>query len=136
MADGNQPPQQAFQLGGLRSDLNPYGVRGYETRFATGSNVATATIEYRFPAWYFLRGINTKPVFFDRLHGAFFTDAGEIWDKDRAFRSSDIKISAGTEIRMDMTLGYWLKLTPALGYARGLNRDGIDHLYFTIYMNL
>lgn len=136
MAEGERTPQQAFQLGGLTSQFNPFGVRGYEQGSAAGDYVATGTAEYRFPAWYFLRGFRTKPVFFDRLHGALFVDAGEVWSKERSFRGNKLRIGAGTEIRMDFTIGYWLKVTPAVGYAHGFDHGGIDQIYFNIYTNM
>jgi outer membrane protein assembly factor BamA len=136
MAEGDQPLQQAFQIGGLPSDFNPFGIRGYESRFDTGSYVATGSLEYRFPAWYFLRGLGTMPLFFDRLHGALFVDAGHVWDKNRSFRGSELKVGAGTEIRMDLTVGYWLQITPAIGYAHGFDRDGTDQVYLNLYTNL
>lgn len=136
MAEGERTPQQAFQLGGLTSQFNPFGVRGYEQGSAAGDYVAAGTAEYRFPAWYFLRGFRTKPVFFDRLHGALFVDAGEVWSKERSFRGNHLRVGAGTEIRMDFTIGYWLKVTPAVGYAHGFDHGGIDQVYFNIYTNL
>lgn len=136
MAEGVQIPQQSFQLGGVTTQLNPFGVRGYESRFLTGNQAAVGTAEYRFPLWYFLRGINTKPLFFDRLHGAFFVDAGEVWDRQKSFRGNQIRVGAGTEVRMDLTVGYWLQITPAIGYAHGFDHDGTDQVYFTIYANL
>jgi hypothetical protein len=136
MAEGEHPPQQSFQLGGATSTFNPFGVRGYDSRFQTGSYVVTGTMEYRFPAWYFLSGFGTKPIFFDRLHGALFVDGGEIWDRDRSFRGKDIMIGAGTEIRMDLVVGYWLKITPSIGYAHGFdNRYGKDRLLINVSAN-
>ena len=137
IAEGDLIPQQAFQIGGLYSFLNPFALRGYPERAEGGKNVATGTLEYRFPAWYALHGFDTKPFFLDRLHGAIFVDAGQVWGGDsQSFRSDRIKVGAGTEIRCDMTLGYWLKLTPAIGYARGFNQDGESMIYITIYANL
>lgn len=137
LADGEQTAQQSFQLGGTTSFLNPFGLRGYDANFTTGDRIATGTLEYRFPLVYLLRGFNTKPLFLDRLHGALFVDAGESWDRDHAFKSSNIMIGSGVELRLDLTLGYWLKITPAIGYAHGFDKqDGIDQFYFTIYANL
>ena len=137
LADGEQAPQGSFQLGGIASFLNPFGLRGYESRFTTGSRIATGTLEYRFPIEYFLRGFGTAPFFMDRLHGAVFVDAGETWDTKNSFRGRDIMLGAGTEIRFDMTLGYWLKVTPAIGYAHGFDKQfGIDQVYFMVYTNL
>ena len=136
-ADGEQTAQQSFRLGGITSFLNPFGLRGYDSHFTTGNRVATGTLEYRFPLSYLLHGFGTKPVFLDRLHGAIFADAGEAWDTSRSFKRKDIMTSAGMEIRFDMTLGYWLKITPAIGIAHGFDKPfGSDQLYFNIYANL
>jgi outer membrane protein assembly factor BamA len=94
-------------------------------------------VEYRFPISYLLRGFSTAPVFLDRLHGALFMDAGETWDTRTSFRGSNILYSAGAEIRFDVTLGYWLNVTPAIGYAHGFDKKfGIDQVYFMMYTNL
>ncbi len=137
LADGQQSPQASFRLGGLTSLLNPFGLRGYGSFFTTGDRIATATVEYRFPLNYFLRGFSTKPLFLDRLHGAVFVDAGEAWCTKLAFKGDDILYGAGGELRFDLTVGYWLKITPAIGYAHGFDRNsGEDQVYFTIYANL
>lgn len=136
-SDGEQAAQQSFQLGGTTTFFNPYGLRGYLSRFASGDRIATGSAEYRFPIEYILYGAGTKPVFLDRLHGAVFVDAGEVWDKNRSFKGRDIMTGAGLEVRLDLVLGYWLKVTPAIGYAHGFDRTfGTDQIYFNIYSNL
>ena len=40
------------------------------------------------------------------------------------------------EARFDMTLGYLIKITPAVGFAHGFNEDGETRIYFTIYSDL
>ena len=134
-SEGDRINQQAFQLGGYSSQSD-FPLRGYPSRFATGDYAATGTLEYRAPFWYILRGINTKPFFLDRLHGAVFVDAGEAWGDAQGFSSDRLKVGSGMEIRFDMTIGYWLEITPALGIARGFNQDGETQVYFTIYTNL
>ena len=136
-ADGEQTPQGFFQIGGLPSFLNQYGIRGYDSMFTNGSRVATGTLEYRFPLSYLLSGSGTAPLFYEKLHGALFTDAGETWSSSRSFKAADIMVGAGVEVRMDVSLGYWLRITPALGYAHGFNsKFGSDQIYFTVYANL
>jgi Tol biopolymer transport system component len=136
MADGQQSPQASFRLGALTSPLNPFGLRGYGSFLSTGNRIATGTIEHRFPLYYLLHGFTTKPLFLDRLHGALFVDAGEVWSRKRSFKSRDLLYGAGGEIRFDMTIGYWLKITPAIGYAYGFDRKlGGGQLYFNIYAN-
>jgi hypothetical protein len=137
LAEGQQSPQSSFRLGWLTSIYNPFGLRGYSSYFSTGDRIATATGEYRFPLHYFLHGFATKPLFLDRLHGAVFVDAGEVWSKRRSFREDKLLYGAGGELRFDVTIGYWLKITPAIGYAHGFDRRlGEDQIYFNIYANL
>jgi hypothetical protein len=128
--------QQAFQIGGVPSDLNDYPLRGYPDRFMTGQYVATGTVEYRAPLFYPMRGPGTFPAFLEKVHMALFVDAGEVWDDRNTFTDNDFKVGAGVELRTDVTLGYWLKATPALGYAHGFSQGGENQIYFTLYMNL
>ena len=137
LADGDlQFGQQAFQIGGAPSELSDYPLRGYPERSATGKYVATGTLEYRAPLFFPLRGIGTLPAFLEKVHGALFVDAGEVWDDQNAFRGNAVKVGAGFETRADMTLGYWAKVTPALGFAHGFNRGGENQIYFTVYLDL
>jgi hypothetical protein len=137
LSDANQNfGQQAFQIGGVPSDLNPYPLRGYPERSVTGKYVATGTLEYRAPLCYPLRGFGTLPAFAEKLHGALFVDAGEVWDDRNAFSGANVKVGAGVEARLDLTLGYWLKVTPALGFAHGFNPGGENQVYLTVYMDL
>lgn len=135
VSDGDRINQQAFQLGGAPFE-SEFPLRGYPSRFATGQYIATTTLEYRVPIWYIFRGMNTKPFFWDRLHGSVFTDVGEIWDKESSFSGDRLKIGAGMEVRFDITIGYQLDITPALGVAYGFTQDGETQVYFTIYTNL
>ncbi|MBI3397629.1 MAG: PD40 domain-containing protein [Deltaproteobacteria bacterium] len=135
VSEGDRINQQAFQLGGAPYQ-SEFPLRGYPSRFAAGQYAAAGTLEYRAPVWYILHGVNTKPFFWDRLHGAVFTDVGEVWNDNRSFSSDRLKVGAGIEARFDMTIGYWLKITPALGVAYGFNQDGETQVYFTIYTNL
>lgn len=136
LSDGDRTLQQAFQLGGPPPQLLAYPLRGYPSRFATGQYLVTGTIEYRAPIKYIFHGNGTRPFFWDRLHGAVFTDIGEVWDDKTGYSTDRLKVGAGLEARMDMTLGYWLKITPTLGLAHGFNQDGETSVYFTIYTNL
>lgn len=131
---GDRTVQQAFQLGGYPQQ-SPYPLRGYPSRFATGQYIATGTLEYRAPVRYIFKGSGTKPFFYEKLHGAVFSDVGEVWDEE--FSIDKMKVGAGIEARLDMTLGYRLiKITPTLGLAHGFNKDGETIVYFTIYTDL
>ena len=143
-AGDTQSIQRVFSLGGPPSDLTTdvnttsttYPLRGYEVRSMTGSYIATGTMEYRAPLFNPMRGAWTLPAFLEKVHGALFVDAGEVWDDHRSFADNQVKIGAGIELRTDVTLGYWIKMTPALGIAHGFNTDGVNQVYFTVYLNL
>ena len=137
LADGDlQFGQQAFQIGGVPSELNPYPLRGYSDRSVTGKYVATGTLEYRAPLFFPLRGFGTLPAFAEKVHTALFVDAGRVWDDRNAFTNNEVKVGAGVELRADVTLGYWAKVTPALGFAHGFNQGGQNQIYFTVYIGL
>jgi len=105
LADGDlQFGQQAFQIGGAPSEYNEYPLRGYPVRSMTGKYVATGTVEYRAPLSYPLRGPGTLPAFLEKVHGALFADAGQVWDDERTFHGNDTKIGAGVELRHDARL--------------------------------
>ena len=81
-------------------------------------------------------GPGTIPAFAEKVHVALFVDAGEVWDDRTPFNARNVKVGAGVEARMDVTLGYWLKVTPALGVARGLSPGGESQVYLTVYVDL
>ncbi|MBI4848183.1 MAG: PD40 domain-containing protein [Nitrospirae bacterium] len=131
---GDLIAQQAFSVGGIPG--NEYSIRGFSSGFQTGKHVAKGTLEYRLPVKYILRGINTKPFFWDRVHVAAFADAGNVWGREKKFHSNDISVGVGAEARLDMVLGYKLKITPAFGIAQGVTKDGETQVYVTIYTEL
>jgi len=134
ISDGERTAQNSFQLGGPPDLLREFPLRGYPSRFQTGKYVATGTLEYRFPVYYLFRGPGTTPVFLDRAHAAIFVDAGEAWGDGGSFSTNVLKVGAGIETRADLTLGYWLKVEPAVGFAYGFDEEGKAAVYFTISM--
>lgn len=132
---GDDIYQMKFHLGG-DPNFSDFSLRGYPARFIYGNKAVTATLEYRMPLLYILRGWNTKPFFFDRLHLGTFIDAGTVWNNKDDYSDDNIRTGVGVEVRFDITLGYMLKLTPALGVAKGLGHGGEEQAYFTIYMDL
>jgi dipeptidyl aminopeptidase/acylaminoacyl peptidase len=135
-SDGDLIAQQAYQLGGIPSATNDYYLRGFSSKFKTGRSVVTGTLEYRFPAYYIFKGWSTKPFFMDRLHCAVFTDAGNVWGYKKRFHWEDFDVGIGTEVRLDMVLGYKISITPAIGIAHGITGDGETQVYFNIYVDL
>ncbi len=128
--------QQWFQLGGIPSELNPYSLRGVPSRSYTGTSITTGTLEFRAPLSYPMLGSGTSPAFLEKIHLALFLDAGEVWNDQSPFSLNSIMVGGGGELRMDVTMGYWLKLTPALGVAHGFSKGGENQLYFTVYMSM
>lgn len=132
---GDDVYQMKFHLGG-DPNFSEFSLRGYPSRFIYGNNAVTATLEYRMPLLYILRGWNTKPFFFDRLHLGTFLDGGTVWNSKDDYSDDNIRTGVGVEVRFDITLGYMLKITPALGVAKGLGHGGEEQAYFTIYTEL
>jgi hypothetical protein len=54
-------------------------VRGFDSGTRRGSRAWTASGEYRVPLALVSRSLHPLPVFFDRLAGAAFLDAGHAW---------------------------------------------------------
>ena len=128
---GDRISQEAFQIGGYPGQSD-FPLRGFRSRFEAGKYVATGTAEYRAPLSYLYRGWDTKPLFMEKLHGAFFAETGETWGDGSSFRAGRLRTGAGFEARLDMNAGYRFKVTPALGIARGFGPDGETIAYFYI----
>ncbi|MBI1947001.1 MAG: hypothetical protein HYS27_14995 [Deltaproteobacteria bacterium] len=128
----------SFSLGGivdrdLTRDLlegrraGPGMLRGYPRAVVHGDAQALATLEYRLPLLELERGIETLPLFVDRVHGAAFTDLG------LAFSGAPVPTSflagVGAELRVEVGLGYYGFFLVRLGWARGVNQGGVDQPY-------
>jgi len=67
---------------------------------------------------------------------AAFTDVGNVWGNNKGFRVNDFSLGLGLEARIDIVLGYKLKITPAIGIAQGVTDDGDTQPYITVYSEL
>jgi hypothetical protein len=138
---GDVIAQRAFQLGGVGpgdmtiniEESNVY-LRGYPVNQYRGQNVGLATMEYRFPFMNIESGAGNMPVFYKRLHGAVFAEAGNAWDG--AFNSQDLKSSVGAEASLDMTLGYFLPTTLRFGYYQALNDKRDKMVIISVWVGL
>ncbi len=136
---GDVIPQRAFQLGGdnpgditINVEQESVFLRGYRPNEFRGSKVALASLEYRFPVADIESGIGGNgPLYFRRLHGALFAEAGNAWDD--AFRSRDFKKSIGAEARFDVFFAYYLPLTLRIGLAKGLDEKKETFLIFNLW---
>ncbi len=66
---------------------------------------------------------------FHRLHGALFVDSGNVWEASQT--ASDYKTGVGAELGTDMTLAYRARIRLRVGFAVGLDQDGVTQGYFS-----
>jgi hypothetical protein len=75
---------------GLGGSSRLLPLRGFDENARRGTRAWTTSLEYRLPLTLVLRSLAPLPIYFDRLAGSIFTDAGHAWcDADIApsFRS-------------------------------------------------
>jgi len=137
-------PGNLFFLGGFvnRSVLQdlfdgnrsgPGVLRGFPIGHVIGDALAAGTLEYRFPLIEIERGIETLPLFVDRIHGAVYVDtASAFTDRPSALSFAS---SAGAELRLQVVLGYYGAFLVRVGYARGLTAGGLDQPYTVMGFN-
>ena len=98
-----------------------FPLRGYPENFRSGRIAWTASAEYRFPLVMVDRGLGAFPLFFDRVHGSVFFDAGNAWGPVLGQRGYDNPRSATLA-----STGAELSAVLAPFYAGGLTlRTGI-----------
>jgi hypothetical protein len=90
-------------------DIRNFPVRGFDEGTLRGGSATIGSIEYRFPIFEIDRGPTTWPIFFNRVHGDVFTDAGRAGGRHIA--------SAGAEGTFDFTLGNFLLIQYRAGVA-------------------
>ena len=134
---GDSIPQQSFHIGGTLAENAEYPLRGYPAGYRTGDYIALTTLEIRMPLLNIQRGPGTFPLFARQLHMAIFAEAAAVWDEGEKLTREITDSSAGLEFRMDLTLGYKIYVTPAIGYAHGFSKDtGEDMVYLVIHAAL
>lgn len=102
-------------------------VRGYEPARLRGQHYLLANAEYRFPLLFVDWGHSTLPLFLERFHGALFVDAATTFEPNPAGQHT--LIGVGAEVRVDLTLGYYLPQSLRIGAARGFGPEGIWQWY-------
>ncbi len=123
-AEGDQNVRRQFFLGGTSSAgrLVNFGsdalgmVRGFQDEVASGSRIASASVEWRQPLWRLERGWGTWPIFLRTVHAALFADVGNAWSGE--YPSDRLKASVGVEASIDTVVGFRLPLTFTAGVAR------------------
>jgi outer membrane protein assembly factor BamA len=103
-------------------------LRGIPSGALFGRGLMAAYAEYRFRLWHVERGLWTVPVYFERLHGAVFVDAGNTFGSGDEENASELAEKAwrrlrggwagsGVEVRADLSLGWAFPLTLRGGFA-------------------
>jgi hypothetical protein len=106
-------------LPGVRSGTRrTFGVRGWLPDSREGTRALVTSVEWRFPLTLTTRG--TGPLFFDRLSGAIFADAGAGWDP----RPVAWIASAGAELALDIAWLYDDAYRLRVGAARPVAGSG------------
>ncbi len=112
-AEGTTESVTGLGLFGGQSRLFP--LRGYRANHRSGRIAWSSSAEYRFPIALLDRGMPFLPLFFDRLHGSLFFDAGNAWGPTLGLPRYDNPMRATLA-----SLGGELTLIVAPIYQRGI----------------
>lgn len=119
--------QRELRVGGISEgyfvgiDTRNFPVRGYAGSTLRGNRAAIASLEYRLPIWNIDRGPSTWPLYFNRIIGDVFVDAGRAWQRTGGHRTI---ASVGAEAAIDLFLGYFAPLRYRVGVAYRLKDPG------------
>jgi hypothetical protein len=110
-------------LPGVRTGMRrTFGVRGWSPASREGTRALASSLEWRFPLSLTTRG--TGPLFFDRLSGSLFADAGAGWDPTPVAWIA----SVGAELALDIAWlyddAYRLRVGAARPISGALSGDG------------
>jgi Tol biopolymer transport system component len=115
-ASGTREPVTGLALFGASSFTFP--LRGYENGARRGRYAGSASLEYRFPLALVNRGFGLFPLFFDRVSGALFADAGNAWGSVTGPNPrGETLVSAGAELLTDWVTFYDIPVTLRVGVA-------------------
>jgi WD40-like Beta Propeller Repeat len=106
-------------LPGVRTGARrTFGVRGWPPDSREGTQALSTSVEWRFPLTIVTRGAG--PLFFDRLSGTVFADAGAGWNP----RPVAWIASAGAELALDIAWLYDDAYRLRLGAAKPIAGEG------------
>lgn len=127
---GGLPVRNLFQDlisgGGFGADV----IRGFLPGARRGSSFYVGTLEYRMLLFRVERGLDTVPVFFDRVSLAAFVDAGDA-PRDTP-QLADLAVGVGGELRAEIAVLYYVPITFRGGYGRGFGAGGTDDVYLVL----
>jgi hypothetical protein len=125
-----------------------FPLRGYPEGVQQGNRLAVGSLEYRVPISLVERGVGVLPVFFSRVWGDVFVDAGSAWCAGGCGRSliparqADFRplVSVGAEGVFDVRIGYFVDVALRAGIAAPLRarstEDGERRLGPQLYLRL
>ncbi len=131
-------PQRLYSIGGhspqdvltsviFQEARRGYPLRGYPPGLLRGGQYQLWKAEYRFPIVDFDRGFSTLPIYIRNLKGSVFSDTGAAYTGFLA--DAQLHTGIGAEIQLDTVLGYYALNSLRVGFARGLQEDGISEFY-------
>lgn len=134
-AEGTVESVSGLGLFGGSPQLFP--VRGYRTNYRSGRIAWTASAEYRFPLAVIDRGLGAFPLFFDRIHGSVFVDAGNAWGPTLGRQSYDnprqaMLTSAGAELSAIVGALYLSGMTIRAGFGLPLRFESDPVFYVRV----
>ena len=116
---GGESGSRVEVLPGVRTGTRrTFGVRGWSPDSREGTRALATSLEWRFPISLTTRGAG--PLFFDRLSGTVFADAGAGWNP----RPVAWIASAGAELGLDIAWLYDDAYRLRLGAARPVAGSG------------
>ena len=138
IGSGGRRSRRLFYLGGLPEQdvftsvldgtfVGLSHLRGYPRGLTRGDQEHLVTAEYRLPVAAFLRGLLTIPLYLDRLTAAAFADYGAAMG--RTFEPAELRLGLGGELRLSMTLAYFMPASLRFGVAQGVMEDGEFQTY-------
>jgi hypothetical protein len=134
---------ELFALGGIPGSSGPllpglslgddsdHPIRGFAEGTVIGDRVAAASLEYRFPVALVSRGLGLAPIYFDRLSGALFLDAGAAWAPGTGSRRA--LAAAGAETSLDLVFSHSVPYRLRGGFARRLHAPPGTPLGWEVY---
>lgn len=116
--------------GSPATNEDEFGLRGYPSGMIYGNRLCAGTIEYRTPVVQHDAGYKTLPLLFRDIWGVLFFECGNVWDD--GMTPPGLRTSAGIELHMRITIGYYLDVRGYGGFAAGFGKNGEKQAYFGV----
>ncbi|MBN8555540.1 MAG: PD40 domain-containing protein [Deltaproteobacteria bacterium] len=148
--------QRTYRLGGSLGaspissvGRHSYSLRGLPASYFAGEGLVQGSAEYRYRLFNSLPGFGTAPLWFKNLQIALFSDGGQTYDWKSSptlaqrfvekFNWTRFTMTAGAELRSDISFAYAPPLTFRLGYGKAIYLVGqnvasekVNETYFQI----